>query len=163
MSSKEIDRIYARMPPEDRARVDCLSAENRAVLITLWSRIERDETTGDELDAKARELDDERLMVSALNGKCGERARDAINARVAACPRVTGKTFEALKKHDRATYRRFLRGCTRALRREAAIADGSLSGAEVAELRRRYNKQREIDRYADEFPDFIDERSEVRP
>jgi len=125
---------------------------------------------GTEETEQQRDKADEARIAAAFTGRItdrdgrnADRYRQVIEQRCQAVVRVAGCTWTKLKDNDPERYRRFLRGCTRAIRREAAIADGSLSGAEVAELRRRYNKQREIDRYADEFPDFIDERSEVRP
>lgn len=114
------------------------------------------------------ELDraDEQRMAAALAGQISDRQnrnadryRSVIECRVASCMRVAGCTLARLKENDPARYRRFLRGCSRAIRRESALADGTLSGVEVVALRRRFNQQADIDRIAEEFPDFIDDRS----
>ena len=159
----ETKRIYDRMPREDQARVDRVAEPTKTKLVELWATIRHDGETGEELASVARERDNERILAASLSGKNGDRARAVIQKRVAACPRVTGKTMEALKAHDREHYRRFLEGSTRAIRREAALADGTLSLGDLAELRRRYSKQREIDQYAADFPDFDDYGGRVSP
>lgn len=121
------------------------------------------EGSGVEDDEVQRDRDDERRMAAALAGQISDRQgrnadryRGVIERRVASCVSVAGCTLAALKTQDPEQYRRFLRGCSRAIRREAAMADGTLSLGDVAELRRRFTKQREIDQYAAEFPDFED-------
>jgi hypothetical protein len=122
---------------------------------------------GAEETEEQRDKSDEARVAAALAGRItdsdnrnADRYRSVVERRVASCMRVAGCTLARLKDNDPARYRRFLRGCSRAIRREAAFADGTLSGAEVAALRRRFNQQADIDRIAEEFQDFIDDRSE---
>lgn len=117
-----------------------------------------------------QERDGERRMAAALAGQISDRQnrnadryRGTIERRVAACVSVAGCTLGALKTNDPERYRSFLRGCVRAIRRESAVADGTLSLGDLAELRRRFNVQRETDRYAEEFPDFDDYGDRVSP
>lgn len=118
---------------------------------------------GAEETEEQRDRADEARMAAALAGRItdrdnrnADRYRSAIERRVASCTRVVGSTLARLKENDPVCYRRFLRGCTRAIRRESACADGTLSGAELAYLRRRFRMQADVDRIAEEFPDFED-------
>jgi hypothetical protein len=129
-----------------------------------------DGTPGSELSERNRDAEDERRIAAALTGKVtdwqsrnGDRYRSVVERRVAACPRVAGCTYPNLKREQPEQYRRFLRGCTRAVRREAALADGSLSLGELAELRRRFKNQVDMDRIVEEFPDFEDRSEEWHP
>ena len=140
------------------------------VMAELGRLIPRDGKSGTDETERARDAADEQLLMSALAGKVtdwrgknGDRYRDIVERRVAACVSVAGCTWTAMKQSDPARYRRFLRGTTRAIRREAALSDGTLSLGDLAELRRRFTKQRDLDRYAEEFPDFEDYGDRVSP
>ena len=115
------------------------------VIAEMGELIPRGGDTGDELSERARDVDDERRIAAALagrvtdwQGKNGDKYRNLIERMIAGCPRVAGCTWTTLK-------------------REAALADGTLTLGDVAELRRKYERQRETDRIVEEFPDFQDD------
>jgi hypothetical protein len=125
---------------------------------------------GAEETEEQRDKSDEARIASALAGRItdrqnrnSDRYRSIIERRVASCVSVAGCILAALKNNDPARYRRFLRGCTRAIKREAALSDGTLSLGDLAELRRRFSVQRDVDRLVEEFPDFEDYGDRVSP
>lgn len=152
----ELRLIYNFMPPAHQRLIDEVPfGPTHRKLIELWAIMDQRredhpaELTGDELDARNRDREDEERIQLALEGKLGEPAQKVVSARVVRCTSVVGCTWTALKINDREKYRRFLRGSMRAVVRAGAIKRGEVTAADALALRRREDKRREARAYAD--------------